>query len=182
MPRRAKHERAHAEAMRQFFAQGLHKTERRTGVLIFAAVAERYAEIVADAGINAKVAPHVWDQAVAALIAGIKDGPPATASWPRSSSAARCWPSTSRRAGFGQSGRVAEQAGGDLARLPVIDAVGPHVGRGREAVGHVVEGRDRGDVPDVAIGEAGAAQRARSSSSISQGSIVSLTAKSSMAR
>jgi putative membrane protein len=76
VPRRAKHDRAHAVAMRQFFAQGLHNTERRTGVLIFAAVAERYAEIVADAGINAKVTPHVWDQAVAALIAGVKDGRP----------------------------------------------------------------------------------------------------------
>jgi putative membrane protein len=74
VPRRAKHDRAHRLAMRQFFAQGLHNTERRTGVLIFAAVAERYAEIVADAGINAKVTPDVWDQAVAALIAGIKDG------------------------------------------------------------------------------------------------------------
>jgi putative membrane protein len=76
VPRRAKHDRAHAVAMRQFFAQGLHNTERRTGVLIFAAVAERHAEIVADAGINAKVTPGVWDQAVAALIAGIKDGRP----------------------------------------------------------------------------------------------------------
>jgi putative membrane protein len=76
VPRRAKHDRAHRLAMRQFFAQGLHNTERRTGVLIFAAVAERYAEIVADAGINAKVTPHVWDQAVAALVAGIKDGRP----------------------------------------------------------------------------------------------------------
>jgi putative membrane protein len=52
VPRRAKHDRAHAEAMRQFFAQGLDKTEHRTGVLIFASIAERYAEIVADAGIN----------------------------------------------------------------------------------------------------------------------------------
>ena len=41
--------------MRQFLAHGLHKTENRTGVLIFAAVAERYVEIIADAGINAKV-------------------------------------------------------------------------------------------------------------------------------
>ena len=38
--------------MRQFFAQGLDRTEQRTGVLIFASVAERYAEIVADAGAN----------------------------------------------------------------------------------------------------------------------------------
>ncbi len=74
VPRRAKHDRAHALAMRQFFAQGLHNTENRIGVLIFASAAERYAEIVADAGINSKVTPQVWDQAIAALIAGIKDG------------------------------------------------------------------------------------------------------------
>jgi putative membrane protein len=77
VPRRAKHDRAHAEAMRQFLAQGLHKTERRTGVLIFASAAERYAEIVADAGINEKVSPQVWDQAVNELVAAIKAGRPA---------------------------------------------------------------------------------------------------------
>jgi putative membrane protein len=77
VPRRAAHDRAHGEAMRQFLAQGLHNTENRTGVLIFASVAERYAEIVADAGINAKVTPQVWDGAIAALIAGIRSGHPA---------------------------------------------------------------------------------------------------------
>jgi putative membrane protein len=76
VPRRARYERAHDLAMRQFFAQGLHRTEHRTGVLIFAAAAERYAEIVADQGINAKVTPDVWQKAVDALIAGIKDGRP----------------------------------------------------------------------------------------------------------
>jgi putative membrane protein len=76
VPRRARYERAHDLAMRQFFAQGLHRTEHRTGVLIFAAAAERYAEIVADQGINAKVPPEVWQKAVDALIAGIKDGRP----------------------------------------------------------------------------------------------------------
>jgi putative membrane protein len=74
VPRRAKHERAHALAMRQFFAQGLDRTEKRTGVLIFASAAEHYAEIVADAGINSKVTPEVWRQAIDVLIAGIKDG------------------------------------------------------------------------------------------------------------
>ncbi len=74
VPRRARHDRAHAEAMRQFFAQGLDKTEHRTGVLIFASAGERYAEIVADAGINAKVAPEVWDGAVNALVTAIKAG------------------------------------------------------------------------------------------------------------
>ena len=101
------------EAMRQFFAQGLHKTENRTGVLIFASVAERYAEIVADAGINAKVTPEVWDQAVAALIAGIKAGPGRRRLRRRDRAmrrgAGRALPA--RRA---QSRRAAEQAGGDL--------------------------------------------------------------------
>ncbi|HEY3642002.1 MAG TPA: TPM domain-containing protein [Xanthobacteraceae bacterium] len=77
VPRRAKHDRAHAEAMRQFFAQGLDKTQHRTGVLIFASTAERYAEIVADAGINERVTPQVWDQAINALTAAIKAGRPA---------------------------------------------------------------------------------------------------------
>ena len=76
VPRQHKHDRAHAEAMRQFFAHGLDKTSQRTGVLIFAAAAERYAEIVADAGINEKVSPQVWDDAVLALTTAIADGRP----------------------------------------------------------------------------------------------------------
>lgn len=77
VPRQTRHDRAHAEAMRQFAAQGLDKTEHRTGVLIYASSGERYAEIVADAGINGKVAPGVWDEAVAVLVTGIADGRPA---------------------------------------------------------------------------------------------------------
>jgi putative membrane protein len=77
VPRRAKHDRAHSEAMRQFLAQGLDKTEHRTGVLIFASVAERYAEIVADAGINEKVTPQVWDRAINELTTAITAGRPA---------------------------------------------------------------------------------------------------------
>ena len=71
------HRRAHAEAIRQFLAHGLRLTERRTGVLIFASVAERYAEIVADTGINARVDAQDWESSVAAMIVAIKDGRPA---------------------------------------------------------------------------------------------------------
>jgi len=74
VPRRTQHERAHVQAMQQFFAHGLHRTENRTGMLIYAAVAERYAEIVADAGIDSKVTPQVWAAAIAALIEAIKQG------------------------------------------------------------------------------------------------------------
>ena len=74
VPKRTLHHRAHTEAVRQFLAHGLHLTEQRTGVLIFASVAERYAEIIADAGINDKVTPAVWQDAVDILIASIREG------------------------------------------------------------------------------------------------------------
>src|SRR5882762_1439602 len=74
VPRRTKRERAHAAALRQFWAHGMHKTQARTGVLIFAAQAERYVEIIADGGISAKVTQDVWDGAVASLVSAIKDG------------------------------------------------------------------------------------------------------------
>ena len=77
VPRRAMHDRAHAEAMRQFLAQGINKTEHRTGVLIFVSAAERYVEIIADAGINDKVAPDIWNDTVSTLVGAIKAGRPA---------------------------------------------------------------------------------------------------------
>src|SRR5262249_47467041 len=45
-----------------------------------------------------------------------------------------------------------------LARLAMIGAVRPHVGRRCKPIRHVVEGCDGSDVPDVAIGEADATQ------------------------
>ena len=76
VPRQARHDHAHAAAMGQFHAQGIDKTEHRTGVLIFVSTAERYVEVVADAGINDRVATSVWDGAVAGLVAAIKAGRP----------------------------------------------------------------------------------------------------------
>ena len=72
--RATKNERAHALALRQFSAQGLENTEHRTGVLIFASVAERYVEIIADKAINERVSSDLWDEAVAKLVNGIKTG------------------------------------------------------------------------------------------------------------
>jgi hypothetical protein len=46
VPKRRMWECAHAEAMHQFVARGIHHTEQHTGVLIFASLAEQYAEIV----------------------------------------------------------------------------------------------------------------------------------------
>ncbi len=74
---RTKRERAHGEAVRQFLAHGLQHTEKRTGVLIFVSFAERYVEILADAGIAQKVPRATWDDAVAVLTREIKGERPA---------------------------------------------------------------------------------------------------------
>src|SRR5262245_18989608 len=59
---------------RRLWAKAPAEAMQRTGVLIFASIAERYAEIVADSGINAKVQPEAWSKAIAAMISAIKDG------------------------------------------------------------------------------------------------------------
>ncbi len=74
VPKAIKHARAHARAMEQFLTQDLHTTRGRTGVLIFISVAERYAVVIADEGIYKKVAPGIWDDAVAGLTAQIANG------------------------------------------------------------------------------------------------------------
>jgi len=76
VPRRRMWERAHAEAMHQFLVQGTSRTEQCTGVLIFASVAERYAEIIADHRINREIKSETWANAISTLISAIKDGRP----------------------------------------------------------------------------------------------------------
>ena len=74
VPGRVKHGRAHALAVQQFLAHGLQMTEARTGALIFVSLAERHAEIVADAGIAAQVGQAEWDAVIAALTGEIRRG------------------------------------------------------------------------------------------------------------
>ena len=74
VPRSVKHARAHRHAVEQFLAQSLHTTEGRTGVLVFVSVAERYAEVLADTGIAAKVPAATWQTVVDQLTARIGEG------------------------------------------------------------------------------------------------------------
>ncbi len=76
-PRALKRERAHRAALEQFLAKGLHLTSGRTGVLIFASLGDRQAEVIADEGIDARVRPEVWDEALARLTDGLRRGAPA---------------------------------------------------------------------------------------------------------
>jgi len=65
---------AHRAAMEQFRMRGLAKKPERTGILIFVSLAERYARIIADDGISARVPQSQWQAAVDALIAHMRDG------------------------------------------------------------------------------------------------------------
>lgn len=68
VPLGQRYRNAHDNAMRQFLGRNIHVTAARTGVLLFVSMTERYAEVVADAGINAKVPQETWDGVVAVLM------------------------------------------------------------------------------------------------------------------
>ncbi len=73
-PARHRHAHLHQLAQDQFLARGLHETSARTGVLLLASPAERYAEVIADAGIYAKVSPDHWNTTIAALTHAARAG------------------------------------------------------------------------------------------------------------
>ncbi|MGH1558338.1 TPM domain-containing protein [Caulobacter segnis] len=73
-PASLKAARVRRAAMEQFLSHGLHVTRDRTGVLIFAALAERRVEVIADEGIYKAAPDTVWDQVVADLVGGLKAG------------------------------------------------------------------------------------------------------------
>ncbi|WP_425989600.1 TPM domain-containing protein [Brevundimonas sp. TWP2-3-2] len=72
-PRGVRRDRTRQAAMHQFLAHGLHVTEHRTGVLIFAAMADRQVEVIADKGIHSRVDQAIWAEAVQVLTEGLRD-------------------------------------------------------------------------------------------------------------
>lgn len=73
-PRFIRHARAHEAAMREFARRGIARTRARTGVLIYVALTEHYAAVLADAGIAERVGPEAWSAIVADLTAAIGAG------------------------------------------------------------------------------------------------------------
>ena len=74
MPRSARRAVAHRAAMEQFHIRGIARTEDRRGILIFVSLEERYARVIVDDGIAARVPQTQWQHAVNALIAHMRDG------------------------------------------------------------------------------------------------------------
>ena len=75
-PSSLKAHRVHKAAMTQFLATGLTNAADRTGVVIFASLADRKVEVLADKAIHDAVGDAVWAKAVAAVQAGMKRGDP----------------------------------------------------------------------------------------------------------
>lgn len=74
VPRSIAYRRASNNAMRQFLSHGIHTTSDRSGVLLFMSLAEHYAEVVADEGINARVQQGDWDGIVSAMTSHAANG------------------------------------------------------------------------------------------------------------
>lgn len=73
-PRYVKRTRAHRAAIEQFFTRGVAGTRDHTGVLIFVSLGERYARIVADDGIAAKIGEDQWRAAIDLLRGHMREG------------------------------------------------------------------------------------------------------------
>jgi putative membrane protein len=73
-PRAVKRARAHRASIEQFFTRGVAGTKDRTGVLIFVSLGERYARVVADDGIAAKISDERWRGALDLLLAEVRRG------------------------------------------------------------------------------------------------------------
>jgi putative membrane protein len=61
-------------ALASFTEEGLHHTEDHAGILILISLLEHQVEILADRGIDEKVAPGTWAEIVKMLTAGVKTG------------------------------------------------------------------------------------------------------------
>jgi putative membrane protein len=75
-PAATKARRVRRRAIMLFRTGTEQRTATATGVLLYLSLAEHRAEIVADAAIHAKVAPEAWGEAMAVLIAAVRDDRP----------------------------------------------------------------------------------------------------------
>lgn len=66
-------------AMTAFYRMGVSRTRERTGVLLYISLLERKVWVLADQGINAKVAPGHWDAVVSRLTEELHRHPDADA-------------------------------------------------------------------------------------------------------
>ena len=76
-PAATKTRRVRRRAVAVFKSAAERRTTGRTGILIYLSMGEHRAEIVADEAITKVTSPETWGEAMAALIAEVKEGRPA---------------------------------------------------------------------------------------------------------
>ena len=76
-PAATKTRRVRRRAIAIFKAAAERRTAGRTGILIYLSMGEHRAEIVADEAITRVTTPETWGEAMAALVAEVKEGRPA---------------------------------------------------------------------------------------------------------
>lgn len=72
-PKWLKQQNCERYSTEQFFRQKLHETTSRNAILIFVSWDEHFVTVVADKGINEKVAQSDWDALVSAFVQAIKN-------------------------------------------------------------------------------------------------------------
>jgi putative membrane protein len=75
-PGATKHRRVRRRAVTIFKTAAERRTVGRTGILIYLSLGERRAEIVADEAITKVTTPETWGEAMATLLADVRDGRP----------------------------------------------------------------------------------------------------------
>ena len=74
VPARVRDARCRELACAQFATRDVARTRDRTGVLLFVAMDERYVELIADSGIDARMPAGSWQQVVDAFTACVREG------------------------------------------------------------------------------------------------------------
>ena len=72
VPRHVRHARASAFAHREFAARILASRDDRGGVVLFVSIGERYAEVIGDRTLHARVGSDGWNRIVAVLVSAAK--------------------------------------------------------------------------------------------------------------
>jgi putative membrane protein len=72
-------ERVHQRATQAFLEEEVFRTRDRTGILIFLSLFEHRVVVLADRGLDGRVAPREWEEIVAGISAGIRRGEPGVA-------------------------------------------------------------------------------------------------------
>jgi putative membrane protein len=72
-PRFIKRQKAHEAACREFILRGLSGTRQGGGVLVYVALAERYAAVLVDSGISERLEAEIWRDVVDSIIDAIRD-------------------------------------------------------------------------------------------------------------